>query len=336
MSEEDLDVDNVEEDISIDDAVDSSMDSAFERLESESEAPLVEGDLDANQEVVEEAEELPEGEEAPLEQTPEEYLEELKGIEGQEKKAQQFEKLVGSNQELKAQVEQLAPKGEQLDSIMSQIVGDAGLSVESFTDFIDVFAAVKDGRSSPELQQKVNAFALRLAQTGMLDMNSINQYAGHDDILQRVQNLELTERDAQELIQHREIQRQQQSTAQAQQQFQQQEQQFESDKNAAIQNVTQLSQQLASQNADHAQIEDLIKQSYWDWAQQGNPPSSWLGEYQRLYSIAANSVKATATQAKQSSDTPMSPNGKSPTQELPKWTEESMLDHAMARMQQEG
>lgn len=328
-----LDAD-VSDDLDIDSSADAAFENALERVESEVQGddPVVdpvETDLDEEQEITEEANELEDT------QTPEDYLEELKQS-GDEKKAKQFGSLVESNRELKQFKDDAEPRLQQFDGLMSQITEDAGLSPESFADFIDVFAAVKNGAPTPDVQQIADNFTLRMAQNGFIDLSRLNVYSGHPDIAQGVQSMDMAPEVAQELIKSREFQKQQQNYQQAAQQRQQEVNQFEQDKSTAMQNVDQVAQQLSSQNADHNQIEDLIKEDYWQWAQSSHP-RTWAGEYQRLYNIAATSMRSGSSRAKQSSNHEvLSPNGKRPTNEMPTWSEDSMIDHAFARMEQEG
>lgn len=336
MNKDDLIDEDLGEDLDIDSSMNESFDRAIEQLDSESDEPIIEQVVDPDSEKEPEVE--GENTEAKVEeelQDPEEYLEELKQS-GDEKKAAQFGKLVSSNQELKAFKDEAEPKIEQHGVLMNQIMDQAGLSPEVFSEFIGVFEAVKNNQPTPETQQAAQNFVLRMAQSGFLDLNNVNIFQNDPDIAERIQSSELDYETGLELVKSRQFRREQEGAQGQKQQLEQQEQQFNQDKQAAIQDLKQVAQTLSASNADHHQIEDAIKQEYWEWAQ-SNSPSTWAGEYQRLYNIAANTMRMASSRNKSANtvDT-LSPNGRAPTQELPTWDEDNMVDHAMLRMQQDG
>lgn len=313
-----------------------SFDRAMAQTESQAESVEVDegGDVDAPE--VENADEI----EQPQEdiQEPDEYLEELKQT-GDTKKAQQFEKLVNSNKELKAERDQYQEKAQNFDVLHDELFVHAGLSPDSLTDMVTVFEAVKNGAPTPEVKQIASNFVLRMAQGGFIDLDGINLYQGHPDIAERVQNLEITDDIAREHIRLREQQRQQEQFNQAQQQFQQRGQQFETDKRQAMQQVASMGQEFRNKNPDHDQVENLIRDDFLAWAQQNPNPQMWPGEYKRLYNITLNSLRYGSNQRKLNSDTnTLGQTGKHPSSEIPALADDgsNLVDRALAMAQNDG
>jgi hypothetical protein len=220
--------------------------------------------------------------------------------EGLTAKAQErFQALANTNKELTARVAEFQPIVESAKALQ-QTFHENGIKREQFEQAMEVVGLMNRGDlrgALAALDEQRRLIALHLGQP----VPGADALAGHADLQQAVDNLQINEQHAIEIARARLVQSQQQQNAQRQQQEsrQQQEQQQRADQaqqahRSGVLAVEEFSKKMQASDMDFARIEPLLLKEIQGGLLQGTAPQHWAALIQKTYNL----IKQTASQTR--------------------------------------
>lgn len=223
--------------------------------------------------------------------------------EGLTKPAQErFQTLVNTNKDLSARVAEYEPIVNSARELQ-KIFQENGIRREQHDQAMHVVGLINRGDlrgALAALDEQRKLISLALGQS----VPGVDLLAGHPDLQQEVENLQLTQERAEEIARarekqnlHRQNAQRQQQHQQAQEQEQQAQDQFEQAKRKAQVDVDKFCLTMQGADLDYARIEPLLLAQINGGLLQGVPPNAWPSLVQKTYAL----IKQTAGQVRGSS-----------------------------------
>lgn len=212
--------------------------------------------------------------------------------EGLQPKAQErFQRLVNERKELQ---EQVAQRDEAIGSIR-QTFQDNGITQEQFQAATSFIGAVNRGDFQTAEQVLLGQLQQLSVLTGKSYGGAVDGLAGHQDLRQAVDGLQITEQHALELARARQVQAAQQQRAQQQQEAQQGQQQAQQAIQQSTQAVDTFCKQMQASDMDYPQIEAQLL-PVLPGMLKNIPPAQWLpivkAQYQLIKQVAGKARQA--------------------------------------------
>lgn len=251
--------------------------------------------------------------------------------EGLTPKAQErFQALANTNKELTSKLEAVSSLvGGNLEAVapmlqsvqaLQQTFQEHGVRQEQFEQGMQVIGMIN--RGDLEGAQRFMQEQLRLISlaTGK-PVGAVDSLAGHPDLREAVDNLQMTQEHAMEVARARMVQ----NNTQQMQQRQQQEERQQQESRQAIQQgqlaVDKFCKAQMSTDLDYAKIEPILLKKIQGGLLQGIPPNAWAGIVQKTYEL----IKETSATARQGTTTTvLRPTGGEAPSAQPKTAFEAM------------
>lgn len=263
---------------------------------------------------------------------PTEPSEPTKMPEGLTPKAQErFQALANTNKELTGKLEQVtALVGGNLDAVapmlqsaqaLQQTFQEHGVRREQFDQGMQIIGMIN--RGDLEGAQKFMQEQLRLISlaTGK-PVGAVDTLAGHQDLRDAVDNLQMTEAHAIEVARARMVQQNTQQNHQRQQQEYSQQQATQQAVQQGQLAVDKFCKAQMSSDLDYSKIEPLLLKEIQEGLLQGVPPQAWVGIVEKTYRL----IKQTSSMARAggASTTVLRPTGGEAPTAKPKSAYEAM------------
>lgn len=247
-------------------------------------------------------------------ETPEDLLQMPEGL--QPKAQQRFQKLVETNKELAARVEQ----ADQQTGYIRETFQQHGVRREQFEQAVQFIGAINSGNLEQALRvldQQRAEIALALGKP----LPGVDALSEHPDLRQAVDSLQITEGHAMELARARRADMVAQQQYQATQQRQVEEQRTQQAVNAGLMEIDKFCKQVAQTDVDFPAIEALLLPEIKNLIA-GLPPMQWKSAIETQYRLLKQAAAARGPSAV--SQTVLRPTGSASPAARPRSMHEAM------------
>lgn len=251
-------------------------------------------------------------------ETPEELLQMPEGL--QPKAQQRFQKLVETNKELSARIEQ----ADQQTSYIRETFQQHGVRREQFEQAVQFIGAINSGN----LEQALRVLDAQRAEIALAlgkPLPGVDVLSEHPDLRQAVDAMQMSETHAIELAKRRRDEQFAQANWQATQQRQQEEQRTQQAVNTGLLEIDKFCKQIAQTDVDYPAIEALLLPEIKNLIS-GLPPMQWKSAIETQYRLLKQAAAARATSAP--SQTVLRPTGSASPAARPRSMHEAMWGSA--------